>query len=373
MDIKPYLKFMVDKNASDIFFITGVPVHIRVNGPCISVGDAVMQSASLKKLAYSIMNDSQIKEFEADHDYSFAISVAGLGRFRFNIFKQRGDVAIVVRYILDDIPTVESLQLPAVLTDLVMKSRGLILVVGTAGSGKSTTLAAMIEHRNINTTGHILTIENPIEYFYKSKKSIMSQRELGQDFLSYESALRKAVRLAPDVVMVGEICDQNSMQHVISYAESGRLCLSSLHASNAIQAIDRITNLFPSSFHGQIMIDLSLNLSAIITQRLICGKAGGIVPAVEVMVVNSYISELISKGKYQDIKVAMEQGALQGMQTFDQALFMLYKEGKITFEETLRYADSRNNLSLRIKMSESRFIQDNSKGQHGKHESHHGK
>ncbi|MEI6413692.1 MAG: PilT/PilU family type 4a pilus ATPase [Pseudomonadota bacterium] len=358
MDIVPYLKLMVQKNASDVFFSTGAPVNIKADGHSIPVGDTALQPGQTRKLAYSIMNDNQIREFEATFECNLAISVTSLGRFRVNVFKQRGDVAMVIRYIRGNIPPVEKLGLPAILKDLIMEPRGLILVVGSTGSGKSTTLAAMIDHRNVNMTGHILTIEDPIEYIYNHKRSVINQREVGLDTLSYEVALKNAMREAPDVILIGEIRDGVNMQHAIAYAETGHLCLSTLHANNANQALDRIINFFPDTAHNQLFMDLSLNLKAVISQRLVRGKEGGRVPAVEILMLTSYISELIAKGKVHEIKEAMEQGNERGMQTFDQALFTLYKEGRITVEESLRHADSRNNLSLRIRLSESDTIGD---------------
>jgi twitching motility protein PilU len=365
MDIVPYLKLMVQKNASDVFFSTGAPVNIKAEGHAIPVGDTKLGPGQVRKLAYSIMNDNQIREFESTLECNLAISVTGLGRFRVNVFKQRGDVAMVVRYIKGTIPPVEELNLPKTLKDLIMEPRGLILVVGATGSGKSTTLAAMIEHRNQSATGHILTIEDPIEYLYVHKRSVVNQREVGLDTLSFEAALKNAMREAPDVILIGEIRDQAAMQHATAYAETGHLCLSTLHANNANQALDRIINFFPDSAHNQLFMDLSLNLKAVISQRLVRGKHGGRIPAVEIMLLTSYISELIQKGKVHEIKEAMEQAQESGMQTFDQALFDLYKADKITMEEALRHADSRNNLSLRIRLSESGDISDQGGGHGG--------
>ncbi len=353
MDIVPFLKLMVQKSASDIFFSTGAPANIKAEGKTMPVGDKRMQPGHVRKLAYSIMSDDQIREFEATYECNLAISIQGLGRFRINVFRQRGEAAMVIRYIKGDIPNFEQLNLPPVLKELIMEPRGLILVVGSTGSGKSTTLASMIEHRNVTQTGHILTIEDPIEYIYSHKKSVVDQREVGLDTMSYEAALKNAMREAPDVILIGEIRDAGTMQHAIAYAETGHLCLSTLHANNANQALDRIINFFPDTAHRQLFTDLSLNLRAVISQRLVVGMNGQRIPAVEMMILTPFISELIKKGDIHSLKEAMEQGEEHGMQTFDQSLFKLYKENKITMEEALKHADSRNNLSLKIRLSES--------------------
>jgi twitching motility protein PilU len=297
------------------------------------------------------MNDEQIREFESTMECNLAISVGQLGRFRVNVFRQRGDTSLVIRYIKGEIPSIEELYLPQVLKKIVMEKRGLVLVVGSTGSGKSTTLASMIGYRNENTTGHILTIEDPIEFLHTHKKSVVNQREIGLDSMSYENALKNAMREAPDVILIGEIRDQATMQHAIAYAETGHLCLSTLHANNANQALDRIVNFFPDSAHRQLYNDLSMNLKAVISQRLLQTKEGGRRAAVEVMVQTAYIAELIQKGKIHDIKDAMEQGDQRGMMTFDQALYDLYKEGAVSLEEALNHADSRNNLALRIRLN----------------------
>ena len=356
MDIVPYLKLMVQKNASDLFFSTGAPVNLKAEGITMPVGDTRLQPGQVRKLAYSLMSDEQISTFESTFEGNLAISIKGLGRFRINVFRQRGDAAMVVRFIKGVIPTVEKLNLPPILNDLIMEPRGLVLVVGSTGSGKSTTLASMIDHRNEIKTGHILTIEDPIEYIYTHKKSIVDQREVGLDTLSYRNALKNAMREAPDVILIGEIRDAETMQHAISYAETGHLCLSTLHANNANQALDRIINFFPDTAQRQLYMDLSLNLKAVISQRLVVGLNEKRVPAVEIMLLSTFVSELIQKGDVHGIKEAMEQGNERGMQTFDQALYLLYKEGKISLEEALRNADSRNNLSLRIRLSESGHV-----------------
>ncbi len=353
MDIVPYLKLMVQKNASDLFFSTGAAPNIKAEGITMPVGESRMGAGVVRQLAYSIMNDAQIKEFEATMEANLAISINGLGRFRVNVFRQRGDAAMVIRYIKGDIPAIEDLNLPPILKELIMEPRGLILVVGSTGSGKSTTLASMINYRNENKTGHILTIEDPVEFLHTHKKSVVDQREVGLDTMSYEVALKNAMREAPDVILIGEIRDMATMQHAIAYAETGHLCISTLHANNANQALDRIINFFPDTAHNQLFMDLSLNLKSVISQRLIKSKEGKRVPAVEIMLLTTYVSELIQKGEVHSIKEAMEQGGQRGMQTFDQALYHLYKEGLIDLEEALRNADSRNNLSLKIRLAES--------------------
>lgn len=353
MEIIPYLKLMVQKNGSDLFFSTGAPPNLKAEGRTMPIGDTPMGHGAVRKLAYSIMSDDQVKEFEATMECNLAVSIEGLGRFRVNVFRQRGDVAMVIRYIKGDIPSIEALKLPQSLKELIMMPRGLILVVGSTGSGKSTTLASMIDHRNRNATGHILTIEDPVEFLHTHKKSVVDQREVGLDTLSYEIALKNAMREAPDVILIGEIRDRQTMSHAIAYAETGHLCLSTLHANNANQALDRIVNFFPDSAHHQLYMDLSLNLKSVISQRLIKSKDGKRVPAVEIMLLTTFVAELIQKGDIHAVKEAMEQGTERGMQTFDQALYILYKDGQITLEEALANADSRNNLSLKIRLAES--------------------
>jgi twitching motility protein PilU len=354
MEVIPYLKLMVQKEASDLFFTTGTRVHVKVDGRLVPVGDKPLKSPECKTLIYSVMNDKQIAEFEREWELNKGLSVAGLGRFRVNIFKQRGDLAMVIRYIKSVVPSIEELSLPPVLKEVVMEPRGLVLVVGSTGSGKSTTLAAMVEFRNQNRSGHVLTIEDPIEYLFKHKKCVINQREVGIDTQSYHYALKNAMREAPDVIMIGEIRDLETMQAAVSYAETGHLCLSTLHANNANQALDRIKNFYPETAHRQLYMDLSLNMRAVISQRLLRNVEGGRIPAVEVMLLSSYVSELILKGDTHALKDAMEQSDTHGMQTFDQCLYNLYKTGRITLEEALRNADSRNDLALRVRLAEGR-------------------
>lgn len=352
MDIAPYLKLMVDKQASDVYFSTGAPVMIAIEGKTMRVGEQILKPGTVKQMAYSVMNDDQQKEFEEELEMNCAISAEGLGRFRVNVFRQRGEVSMVIRYIKSDIASVEELKLPTILNELIMAKRGLVLMVGSTGSGKSTTLAAMIDHRNSNAAGHILTIEDPIEFTHKHKKSVVNQREVGIDTLNYENALKNAMREAPNVILIGEIRDRDTMKHAIAYAETGHLCLSTLHANNANQAIDRIINFFPDTAHRQLFVDLSLNMRAIISQRLVVGVDKQRMPAVEVLLNSPYVSSLIEKGEVHEIKDVMEQSRDQGMQTFDSALYDLYMNGQITLDEALRNADSRNNLMVRVRLAE---------------------
>ena len=352
MDVTPYLKLMMDKEASDLFFYVGAPVHIKINGIVRSVGSKPLPPGGVREIAYSVMRDDQIKEFEEAWECNFAISVTGVGRFRANVFKQRGEVAMVVRYIKGQVPAVEELGLPPILKQLIMEKRGLVLLVGATGSGKSTTLATMIDYRNSTAPGHILTIEDPIEFTYFHKKSIIGQREVGIDTHSYEDALKSALREAPDVILIGEVRSRDVMKFALTYAETGHLCLSTLHSNNSNGALERIVNFFPEDARDQLLMDLSLNLRAIVSQRLIRGVNGGLLPAVEVLLNTPYVADLIQKGKIDHVKEAMEQGKDIGMKTFDQALFELYKEGRISKDEAVKNADSRNNVSLQIRLSE---------------------
>jgi twitching motility protein PilU len=353
MDITQYLKLMVEKNASDLYFTTSAPVNIKVEGVTSSIGDTALPPGMTKKIAYSLMTEKQIKEFEEDWEMDLAISARDIGRFRVNIFKQRGEISIVMRYIIAHIHGIEELNLPPILKDLVLEPRGLILVVGATGSGKSTTLASMIDHRNRNKSGHILTVEDPIEYIHQHQQAIINQREVGLDTHSYANALKRAMREAPDVIMIGEIRDRETMQQAIAYSETGHLCLSTLHATNANQTLERIINFFPESAYKQLYMDLSFNLRAVISQRLVIGRDQRRLPAVEVLLNTPHVQDLIQKGQISDIKEAMEQSNDMGMQTFDQALYNLYMAGKISEEEALDHADSRNNLGLRIRLGHS--------------------
>lgn len=348
MNISPLLKLMVEKNASDLYFTSNSPVKIKIEGKSVNVGKAVLDSEAVKKAAYGIMNDEQVQFFESNFEIDFAIAEAGVGRFRVNVFRQRGQVAMVLRYIPSSIPTLEKLNMPPVLKDLIMHKRGLLLMVGATGSGKSTTLAAMLNHRNENSSGHILTIEDPVEFTHPNKNCIVNQREIGQDTHSYHNALKSSLREAPDVILIGEIRDRETMEAAIELAGTGHLAISTLHANNANQTMDRIINMFPEQLHRQLFMDLSLNLRGIISQRLVAAKDGKRVAAVEILLNTPHIADLILKGKVDEIKEAMQESPEKGMQTFDDSLYALYQEGRIELEEALRHADSRANLEAKI-------------------------
>ncbi len=349
MDISPYLKLLVDKKGSDLFFAANSPVKIKIEGVISSVGKTVLTGELSKNAAYGIMNERLIRKFEDNMEADFAISLPDRSaRFRVNVFRQRGEVSTVVRLIPTQIPTLEELGLPDVLKTLVMHKRGLILMVGATGSGKSTTLAAMINHRNSQMAGHILTIEDPIEFSHPNLKSVVNQREVGVDTFSYSDALRSAMREAPDVILVGEIRDRETMEAALQLCNTGHLCLSTMHANNANQAMERIINLFPQNLYKQLYMDLSLNIRSVISQRLVMGLDGRRVAAMEIMINTPHIADLILKGNIGEIKAAMEQSGAKGMQSFDMALHDLYREDHISLEEALSNADSRTNLEAKI-------------------------
>jgi twitching motility protein PilU len=352
MDIGYFLKLMTEKNASDMFLTTGAPVNIKVEGKLYALGNTGLPAGMVKKIAYSLMDEGDVPKFERELELNMAIAVKDAGRFRINVFKQRGEVGMVIRAIKSDIPGFEQLGLPPVLRELVMEQRGLILMVGATGSGKSSSLAAMLDYRNTHSAGHILTIEDPIEFLHKHKKSIVNQREVGLDTHGYHEALKNAMREAPDVIMIGEIRDTETMESAIAFSETGHLCLSTLHSNNADQTMERILNFFAEGAHKNILMNLSLNLRAIVSQRLVVGKDGRRLPAVEVLLNSPHIRDLIRRGHIHELKEAMERSLSEGMQTFDQSLFRLYKEGKVDLEEALRKADSRDGLNLKIRMSE---------------------
>jgi twitching motility protein PilU len=353
MFLDPLFKLMADKYASDLFVTAGAPIQLKISGNVVPVNSQIIDAAAAKKIAYEMMSEAQIKEFETGMEMNFAHSVPSVGSFRVNIFKQRGAVAMVVRHVKVEIPAITELGLPALLKDLIMEKRGLVLVVGATGSGKSTTLAAMIEHRNATKSGHILTIEDPIEFVFKHKKSIVNQREVGMDTLSYDSALVNAMREAPDVLMIGEIRDRPTLSAALIYAQTGHLCLSTLHANNSYHALNRIINFFPHEARASLLMDLSISLRCVISQRLVRDVNQRLVPAVEILLNTKHIAELIKAGATDEIKEAMEKSLSPGCQTFEQALFKLYSENRITMEEALAHSDSPTNLSWIINNAKS--------------------
>jgi twitching motility protein PilU len=350
MNLEPFLKLMVEMDASDLFFSVGATVNAKVEGLLRPVTETRLQPGSIKTLAYGIMSDAQIQEFESELEMNLAFTADDIGRFRVNVFKQRGEVGMVVRHIRSEIPSIAELNLPSILNELVMEPRGLILVVGSSGSGKSTTMASMIDHRNRNKTGHILTIEDPIEFMHEHQQSVIDQREVGMDTKSYAHALRNAMREAPDLILIGEIRDMETMQQAIAYAETGHLCMATLHATNAYLTLERVLNFFPDSAHRKIHEDLSLNLRGIVSQRLLMGKDGKRLPAVEVMLNTPYISELIQRGEVEKINKAMETSEERDMKSFDQAVYDLYAEGRVTTDEALKNANSPGNVKMRIRL-----------------------
>ncbi len=348
MKIESYLRFMADKGASDLYLTTGAAPSVKLHGDLVPISETPLRAGVTQAVAYEIMNEDQRRDFEATLEMNLGLPIHGVGRFRVNIYRQRGEVSMVIRYISPKIPTLESLNVPLVLQEQVMHKSGLVLMVGATGTGKSTTLAAMLEYRNQQQAGHILTIEDPIEFTYTHAKSIVGQREIGIDTLSYGNALREAMREAPDVILIGEIRDTETMQAAISFADTGHLVLSTLHAVNANQALDRVINLFPSDARNRVLQDLALNLRCIASQRLISGLEVRRLPAVEVLINTPFVADLIERGRVGEIKEVMEKSASVGMQTFDQSLLFLYQAGKISREEALANADSRNNLEWRM-------------------------
>ena len=345
------LKLMRAKGASDLFITTDFPPAIKIDGKMTPVSNQSLSAQHTKELARSIMNDRQAEEFEASKECNFAVSPPGIGRFRVNAFIQQGKVGLVLRTITTEIPNFDQLKLPTVLKDVAMTKRGLVIFVGGTGSGKSTSLAAMIGFRNENSYGHIITIEDPVEYVHQHKNCIITQREVGVDTESWHAALKNTLRQAPDVILIGEIRDRDTMDYAIAFAETGHLCMATLHANSANQALDRIINFFPEERRQQLLMDLSLNLRAFVSQRLIPHKSGkGRAAAVEVMLNSPLISDLIFKGEVHGIKEIMSKSRELGMQTFDQALFDLHETGQISYEDALRNADSVNDLRLKIKL-----------------------
>ncbi len=358
MEFKDYLRLMVAKDASDIYLASGAPPSAKFQGRLLAIEREPLPAGRVKEIAYSIMSEVQIRDFECRPEMNLALSETGVGRFRVNIFKQRNEVSMVIRNIKTKIPTMDALGLPVTLAKLIMSKRGLILFVGATGSGKSTSLASMIDYRNSKSAGHIITIEDPIEFVYRHKKSIINQREVGVDTESYEDALKNTLRQAPDVILIGEIRDEKTMQHAIAFAETGHLCLSTLHANNANQALDRIVNFFPADRHNQLLLDLSLNLRAMVSQRLIQTVDEKRAAAFEILINTPLAAQLIKRGEVEGLKELMEKSEGLGMETFDRSLFKIYKAGRISMEEALKNADSANNLRLQINLMEERSATD---------------
>lgn len=353
--INDLLKLMVQRNGSDLFITADFPPAIKIDGKVTKVSSQPLSPTHSLTLARSIMSDKQVAEFEKTKECNFAISPSGIGRFRVNAFMQQGNVGLVLRTIPLTLPTIDGLGVPQVLKDLAMAKRGLCIMVGATGSGKSTTLAAMVDWRNENSYGHIITVEDPVEFVHPHKNCIVTQREVGLDTDNWEAALKNTLRQAPDVILMGEIRDRETMEHAVAFAETGHLCLATLHANSANQALDRIINFFPEERRAQLLMDLSLNLRGIVSQRLLSKQdSKGRVAAVEVMLNSPLISDLIFKGEVNEIKEIMKKSRNLGMQTFDQALFDLYEANLITYEDALRNADSVNDLRLQIKLGSQR-------------------
>ncbi|MBH9551390.1 PilT/PilU family type 4a pilus ATPase [Inhella gelatinilytica] len=353
--INDLLRLMVSRKGSDLFLTAEFPPAIKVDGKVTKVSPQPLTGQHTIQLARAIMNDKQTAEFEKTKECNFAISPQGIGRFRCNAFIQQGHVGLVLRTIPATLPTVSSMELPPILSDLVQTKRGLIILVGGTGSGKSTTLAAMVDHRNETTHGHIITIEDPVEFVHPHKNCIVTQREVGIDTDGWDMALKNTLRQAPDVILMGEIRDRETMDHAVAFAETGHLCMATLHANSANQALDRIINFFPEERRQQLLMDLSLNLKSLISQRLLPRREGkGRIAAVEILINTPLISELIFKGEVGEIKDVMKRSRELGMQTFDQALFDLYEGGRVLYEDALRNADSVNDLRLNIKLNSER-------------------
>ncbi|MNF37036.1 Twitching mobility protein [compost metagenome] len=350
VDVFPYLQLLYERGGSDLFFSVGAPPHMKLEGHSQAVGERVLQAGEVQRQAYQLMTQKQIMEFERDLEMNLAVSVQNAGRFRVNVYYQRGEVSMVVRLIKSQIPDFTALGLPRLLEKLSMQDRGLILMVGAAGSGKSTTLAAMLDFRNRHRSGHIVCIEDPIEFLHSHQKSIIDQREVGLDTHSFADALRNVLREAPDVIMLGEIRDAATMQHALHYAETGHLCLATLHATSSSHAVERIVRFFPDEARKQVLADLAQNLLAVIGQRLVPGVTQKRVAAVELMLATPYIRDLIQRDQLDDLREATARALEQGLQTFDQHLYQLLEAGRITLGEALKFADSRTDLSLKVKL-----------------------
>ncbi|WP_156804472.1 PilT/PilU family type 4a pilus ATPase [Gallaecimonas xiamenensis] len=353
MDIDQYLTLLARNEGSDLYLSTGAPPCAKFHGQLKALAKDPLGPGEIQDVALAIMDEEQQDKFKKELEMNLARSIPGVGRFRVNIFKQRNEVSIVARYIRNDIPKLEDLGMPEVLKDVIMAKRGLVLFVGATGSGKSTSLAALIDYRNTNASGHIITIEDPVEFVHKHKKSIINQREVGTDTRSFHSALINTLRQAPDVILIGEIRDRETMEHAIAFAETGHLCISTLHANNANQALDRIINFFPEERRPQLLLDLSLNLRAFVSQRLIPTVDGKRCAAVEILLGTSTVQDMIKRGDVHAIKEIMQKSENLGMQTFDTALFNLHMDGKIDLDQALRNADSVNDLRLKIKLAKN--------------------
>ena len=349
--IQEWLKTLARDKGSDLYLSTGAPPCAKFQGKLKPIANEVLKPGEIREIAYELMDDTQIADFERELEMNLATSIAGYGRFRVNIFIQRSEVSIVARNIVAEIPNWQDLRLPEIMLDVIMRKRGLVLFVGGTGSGKSTSLAALIDYRNSNSNGHIVTVEDPVEYVHRHKKCIVNQREVGVDTRSWHNALKNTLRQAPDVILIGEIRDRETMEHALAFAETGHLCLSTLHANNANQALDRIVNFFPEERRPQLMMDLSQNLQAFVSQRLIPTVDNKRVAAIEVLLGTPLVSDIILRGQFDGLKEVMEKSENLGMKTFDQACFELYQEGLISEEEALRNADSANNVRLKIKFA----------------------
>ncbi|MEX0731969.1 MAG: PilT/PilU family type 4a pilus ATPase [Aquisalimonadaceae bacterium] len=353
MDFEEFLKILASRDGSDLYLTVNAPAAAKFQGQLKAIDREPLTPDRIRAIACTIMDEEQQAAFEKKPEMNLALSRPGVGRFRVNIFKQRNNLAMVIRNIKAEVPSAQDLNLPKALTDVIMTKRGLIIVVGATGSGKSTTLAAMIDHRNSNSSGHIITIEDPIEFVHRHKKCLVNQREVGTDTDSYHDALKNTLRQAPDVILIGEIRDMETMEHALAFAETGHLCLSTLHANNANQAIDRILNFFPEERHKQILSDLSLNLRGMISQRLIPTVDDKRAAAIEILLGSPTVEERIKRGDISGLKEVMQKSAPAGMQTFDMALIKLYRAGKITLDEAMKNADSANNLRLQVTLGEA--------------------
>jgi len=348
MYLDPYFKLMAERLASDLFITCGAPINIKINGVVAPVTTQKMDVETVRRIAYELMSKEQAREFENELEMNLSHLDGAYGNYRINIFRQRGTISMVIRYVRSSVPPFAALKLPAVLLEIVSAKRGLVLIAGATGSGKSTTLAAMVDHRNTNQSGHILTIEDPIEYLFQHRKSIINQREIGVDTMSYHAALANALREAPDLIMVGEIRDKETMQSALIHTLTGHLCLSTIHANNSYHALSRIINMFPYDARPAVLSDLSIGLRAIVSQRLVRNKEGNLQPSVEILLNTSLIAELIKSGEFSSIKEAMEQSLYPGSQTFEQALCRMYLDGVIGYDDAMSASDSPTNLAWQI-------------------------